>query len=140
MDGYLLSLRRLCRDKCDFWAEILDNDGDLEGCMKRHFARLELTPLDKTPAGYQEIEALLINEFSSKLNINDDALVKSFVWDLLEYFEHAFLEYPLQADPINMKQSFIIKTKSRDLTVSYHIIVPEKTKAIAVGLANRTEI
>jgi hypothetical protein len=114
-------------------------EGDMEECLNKHFERLGVTLLNKTPAGYQEIEQLLMNEFNAKLNINDDSLVKSFVWDLLEYLQHMFLEYSLHADPINMKQSFIIKAKSREHTDSYHIIVPNKTKAIAIGLATRTQ-
>jgi hypothetical protein len=137
MDGYLLSLRRLSRDKCDLWAEILDIDGDFEECINRYLTRLNITLLDKAPAGYQEIEELLIREFKSKLNINDDTLIRSFVWDLLEYFQHTFIEYSLQEDPINNKQSFIIKARSTDKTDSYHIIVPNRINAIAVGLANR---
>jgi hypothetical protein len=138
MDGYLLSLRRLSRDKCDLWAEVLDIDLDFEECINRYFARLDISLLDKTPAGYQEIEELLNREFKSILKVNDDTMIMSFVWDLLEYFQHTFIEYSLQEDPINKKQSFIIKARSTDNTDSYHIIVPNRIKAIAVGLANRT--
>jgi hypothetical protein len=139
MDGYLLSLRRLSSNKCDFWAEILDIGGDIDECLNRHLDRLDAALLDKIPAGYKEIEQLLTYEFSSKLVINDDALVKSFVWDLLEYLQHSFLEYSLNYDPINMKQSFIVKAKSKDHANSYHIIIPNQTKAVVIGLATRTQ-
>ncbi|MGD8914390.1 MAG: hypothetical protein PVJ68_16865 [Candidatus Thiodiazotropha sp.] len=139
MDGYLLSLRRLSSNKCDFWAEILEFDGDIDECLNRHLDRLEAALLDKIPAGYKEIEQLLTHEFSSNLVINDNALVKSFVWDLLEYLQHSFLEYSLNEDPVNMKQSFIVKAKAKDHTISYHIIIPNKSKAVVIVLATRSQ-
>lgn len=137
LDGYLLSLRRLSGNRCDFWAEIFDVEGDVEDGFRQCLVGREVTLLDKSPVGYTEIDGVLETHLLSKLKVKDEALHKLFAWDIVEFIQMSFRLLEPEIDPISTKKAFLINAESAFHGRYVYIVVPVRNRAIAVGLATR---
>ncbi|MCP4233118.1 MAG: methylated-DNA--[protein]-cysteine S-methyltransferase [Aestuariibacter sp.] len=82
LGGYLLSLRRLSGNQCDFWAETFEIDSDLESSVKKYLASREISLLNTSHVGYKEVDETLEKHLFSKLQIKNESLQKLFVWDI----------------------------------------------------------
>ncbi|MCU7843415.1 MAG: hypothetical protein KZQ93_06210 [Candidatus Thiodiazotropha sp. (ex Monitilora ramsayi)] len=137
LDGYLHSLRRLSGNKCDYWAEVFEITGDIKFSFRERANVLEVNILDFIPVGYRELEAFFETEFRSSLKSQEGDLIKLFVWDVVEYIQMTFRDVDPEVDPIHEKQSFIARAQSKFHGNYSYVVVPVKTKAIAVGVAAR---
>ncbi|MCG8093239.1 MAG: hypothetical protein JAZ17_06355 [Candidatus Thiodiazotropha endolucinida] len=138
LDGYLLSLRRLSGNKSDFWAEIVDIEGDVENSFCSQMKEREIELNRKEYVGYKEIEIYLETQLNEKLNLSEGSLVNMFVWDIVEFLQQAFSVNELEYDPIRLKESFLIMAMSEFHGNFHYIVVPFKGKAIAMGMVNRS--
>jgi hypothetical protein len=137
LDGYLLSLRRLSGNKSDFWAEIVNVEGDVEKSLRSQMKMNDIELKEKELVGYREIESFLENQLTEKLNVNEYSLVKLFVWDVVEFIQQSFIENNQEQDPIHLKKSFIIKAMSKFHGNYSYLVIPINGKALVLGLANR---
>jgi hypothetical protein len=137
LDGYLLSLRRLSGNKSDFWAEIVNIEGDAEKSLRCQMKNSGIELKEKELVGYREIESFLENQLAEKLNVDDSSMVKLFAWDMVELIQQSFMEAEQDKDPIYLKESFIMQAMSKFHGSYYYFVVPVNDKAILVGLANR---
>ena len=137
LDGYLLSLRRLSGNKSDFWAEIVDIEGDVEKSFCSQMKERDIELKNKKFVGYKEIESLLETQLNEKLKLSEGSLVNMFVWDIVEFLQQSFSENELEHDPIHLKESFVIMAMSKFHGIYHYLVVPAKGKAIAMSLANR---
>ncbi|MES2676677.1 MAG: hypothetical protein V4660_20740 [Pseudomonadota bacterium] len=137
LDGYLLSLRRLSGNLCDFWAEIFDINGDVEVGFREHLVDREITLLDRSPVGYKEIDVVLEKHLLSKLGVEDVSLLKLFSWDIVEFIQMSFRHLDPEIDPISTKQAFLINAESGFHGQYIYIVIPVINQAIAIGLAIR---
>lgn len=137
LDGYLLSLRRLSGNLCDFWAEIFDVEGDVEEGFRQHLVGREVTLLDKSPVGYKEVDVVLETHLLSKLKVKDESLRELFCWDIVEFIQMSFRLLEPEIDPISTKEAFLINAESEFHSQYVYIVVPVTNQAVAVGLATR---
>ena len=88
LNGYLHSLRRLSGNKCDFWAECVEIDSDIDNAIDKYFSKLksDCKVLKTEKIDYSTVENLLNNLVFSNLTIRDDNLIKLLAWDIVEYY------------------------------------------------------
>lgn len=137
LDGYLLSLRRVSGNKCDYWSEILDIEGDIVHSFRKHLAALEVKLIDTNTAGYREIETLFETEFRSSLDFQVEDQIRLFVWDVVEYIQMTYRDIEPNIDPINEKKALIAKAHSEFYGNYSYIVIPVGKRAVAVGVATR---
>ena len=137
LNGYLLSLRRLSGNACDFWAEVFPCSGDVEDCFRVHLAGLGVSLVGKSRVGYEEIDQILRREVFSKLVVEDESLLRVFSWDVVEYLQMSYRLTKPEIDPIFNNQSLLFKAHSELHGEYVYLVVPVNEKAIAVGFAAR---
>jgi hypothetical protein len=137
LDGYLHCLRRLSSNKSDYWAEVLEVDGEVEESFRKHLSNIEVELLDITTVGYREIESFFEDEFRSSLYVQDEDCIKLFAWDVVEYLQTSFREIKPEIEPVQEKQAFIVGAHSKFHEKYSYLVVPVKRKLIAVGVAKR---
>lgn len=137
LEGYLLSLRRLSGNRCDYWAEVIEVDDNLEDCFKKYLSALQVKFIDSSTAGYREIDSLFEAEFQSSLRFQDEDLIKLFVWDIVECIQMTFQELEPETDPIHEKKALIITANSERYGNFRYLVVPVANKVIVIGLATR---
>jgi hypothetical protein len=69
LDGYLLSLRRLSGNKCDFWANTFDIEDDLEESLLNHLNEMpiEVSLGNKSTIGFSDFDEILQKYIFSNL-------------------------------------------------------------------------
>lgn len=137
LDGYLLALRRLSGNRCDFWAEIFETDTNVEDDFKKHLASRDIELLNSSPADYKDIDKALEVNLLSKLLISDESLLKLFSWDIVEYIQMSYRLIEPEIDPVSSKQAAIINAKSDFHGRYVYILIPVQNRGVAVGLATR---
>ena len=137
LDGYLLALRRLSGNRCDFWAETFDLQGDVVDDFKRHLSKRDISLLDSSSIGYKEIDKALEEHSFSKLHIADESLLKLFAWDIVEYIQMSYRLIEPEIDPISSGRAILINAESKFHGRYVYIVVPVQNKSLAVGLATR---
>lgn len=137
LDGYLLSLRRLSGNACDFWAEVFPCPGDIEDCFKVHLAGRGVSLFEKYNVGYEEIDQILQRELFSKLVVKDESLLRLFAWDVVEYLQMSYRLIKPEIDPVLNNQSLVFKANSEFHGQYVYLVVPVNDKAVAVGFAVR---
>jgi len=137
LDGYLLSLRRLSGNRCDFWAEIFDIENDAKSDFNRSLSDRDVTLLDSSPAGYREVDEVLEKHLFSKLAVAEEALLKLFAWDIVEYIEMSYRLLEPKIDPLYSKEAILINAESKFHGRYVYIVIPVKNRGVAVGLATR---
>ena len=137
LDGYLLSLRRLSNNQCDFWAEIFELSDGIENSFKKHLSGLDVTLLSHEPVGYRDIDAILNDHLFSKLIGLSDPVKKLFAWDIVEYLQMSYREIDPEIDPISSKEALLFNAVSEFHGKYIYIVIPVVNCAVAVGLATR---
>jgi len=137
LSGYLLALRRLSGNRCDFWTEIFDLKGDVVDDFKRYLLNRDINLLDSLSIGYKEIDNVLEEHSFSKLHIADESLLKLFAWDIVEYIEMSYRSIKPEIDPISSNQVVLVNAESEFHGKYVYIVIPVKNKNVAVGLATR---
>lgn len=137
LDGYLHSLRRLSGNSCDFWAEIFEFENDITEGFKEYLADREVLIIDSYPVGYKEIDEILEEAVFTKLQVQDESLLKLFAWDIVDYLQLSYQLIQPEIDPISSKESLLFNAKSEFHGDYVYIVVPVKNHAIAMGLASR---
>jgi hypothetical protein len=137
LDGYLLSLRRLSGNSCDFWAETFQCADDLEKSFSSHLADRGISLIDKSSIGYREIDQVLEEHVFSKLQVEDESLLKLFAWDIVEYLQLSYRFIEPEIDPISSKKAMLLNVESEFHGKFVFMVIPVIDNAIAVGLATR---
>ncbi|MGH1540024.1 MAG: hypothetical protein ACRBHB_06360 [Arenicella sp.] len=137
LDGYLLALRRLSGNRCDFWVEAFDSESSVEDDFRKHLSNHNVTLLDSSSIGYKEIDRALEKHALSKLNIKDESLLKLFAWDIVEYIQMSYRLIEPDIDPISSNQAILINAESEFHGRYVYIVIPVQNKGLAVGLATR---
>jgi len=137
LDGYLLALRRLSGNRCDFWAEIFDLEGDVVDDFKRYLSNRDISILDSSPVGYKEIDSVLEEHSLSKLDVTDKSLLSLFAWDVVEYIQMSYRLIEPEIDPVSSNEALLINAESEFHGRYVYIVIPVKNKSVAVGLATR---
>jgi hypothetical protein len=137
LDGYLHSLRRLSGNRCDYWAEVIEVDGNFGDCFKTYLVTLDVKYIGSSAAGYREIDALFETELQSSLRFQDEDLIKLFVWDIIEYIQMTYRGTDPEIDPIRENKALIITANSACHGNFRYLVVPVEHKMIIIGLATR---
>lgn len=137
LDGYLLALRRLSGNACDFWAESFPCSVDIETSFSSHLADRNISLNGKSTIGYIEIDQVLEEHVFSKLQVKDEALLKLFAWDIVEYLQMAYRLIEPEIDPISSKKALLFSAESDFHGKFVFMVIPVIDHAIAVGLAAR---
>jgi hypothetical protein len=137
LDGYLLALRRLSGNRCDFWAEIFDLEGDVVEDFKRYLSTRDISLLDSSPVGYKEIDKVLEGHSLSKLDVTDESLLSLFAWDIVEYIQMSYRLIEPEIDPVSSNQAILVNAESEFHGRYVYIVIPVQNKSVAVGLATR---
>ena len=137
LDGYLLALRRLSGNQCDFWAEIFDSKGNLEDDFRKYLSSRDVALINSSPVGYKEIDNVLEIHTLSKLQIKDESLLKLFAWDIVEYIQMSYRLIEPEIDPVSSNKAILINAESEFHGRYVYIVIPVQNKCVAVGLATR---
>ena len=137
LDGYLLALRRLSGNRCDFWAEIFDIEGDVVDDFKKYVSNRDISILDSSPIGYKEINRVLEEHSLSKLDVTDESLLSLLAWDIVEYIQMSYRLIEPEIDPISSNQAMLINAESEFHGRYVYLVIPVQNKSVAVGLATR---
>ena len=137
LDGYLLALRRLSGNRCDFWAEIFESKNNVEDDFKKHLSNRDVVILNSSPVGYKEIDKVFNTHSLSKLHVKDKSLLKLFAWDVVEYIQMSYRLIEPEIDPISSNQAILINAESDFHGRYVYIVIPVQNKCVAVGLATR---
>lgn len=137
LDGYLLALRRLSGDRCDFWAEVFDSKNSVEDDFRTHVSNRNIELLDSLPVGYKEIDKALWEHSLSKLNIKNESLLKLFAWDIVEYIQMSYRLIDSEIEPISSAKALLINAESKFHGRYVYVVIPVQNKGVAVGLATR---
>jgi hypothetical protein len=143
LDGYLRCLRRLNKNKCDYWVEQFEISGEVETSFSEYATGIDVKIMNCDLVGYREIEVFFEKEFSSTLKSLEEDQIKLFAWDVVEYIQMTFRGKDPDQDPIYKKHSFIASMKHHTRAQSdFHgyfrdIVVSVKDRATVVGVAAR---
>ena len=137
LTGYLLSLRRLSSNKCDFWADTIDLNGSVLESLESHLKGREITLGDSSVAGYSEVDNMLRERVFSNLTLADENLLKLFAWDIIELIEMAYRLIEPEINPIASGKALLINANSEFHGDYVYLVIPVDAQAILVGVANR---
>ena len=137
LDGYLHALRRLTKNRCDFWAESFDVDGDIEKSFRCHLGG-DISLTGKEVVKFKEISKTLNDYLFGRLFLNDaDDIVSCMRWDIEECIQSSFSQIEPEIDPIYEGRSLLFNASSSFHEKYVYIVVPVISKAIVIGLASR---
>ena len=94
--------------------------------------------IDSSPVGYKEIYETLSEAVFTKLQVQDESLLKLFTWDIVDYLQLSYQLIQPEIDPISSKEALLFNVKSEFHGDYVYIVVPIKNHAIAMGLATRS--
>ncbi len=141
LDGYLQSLRRLSGNQCDFWAELIEIETDLESDLTAYLRKKSIAVLDRKPVGIGELRALLDLHLLSKLKVDDADLHRLLAWDIIEFIRMSYRmrqSRPVR-DPISRRESFVADVGSDFHGKRVIIAIPVERRCIAISLATRAD-
>lgn len=137
LNGYLLALRRLSGNRCDFWAEVIDLKGDVVDDFKQYLSNRDISLIDSSPIGYKEIDQVLEEHSLSKLDVADESFLSLFAWDIVEYIQMSYRLIEPEINPVSSNQALLINAESKFHGRYVYIVIPVQNKSVAVGLASR---
>ena len=141
LNGYLHSLRRLSGNKCDFWAECVEIDSDIDNAIDKYFSKLksDCKVLKTEKIDYSTVENLLNNLVFSNLTIRDDNLIKLLAWDIVEYYGLAStaLDSEGEFNPLVSNGAIKISVQSDFYESCVYYVVQIANFAVVTGLAIR---
>ncbi len=139
LDGYLLSLRRLSGNKCDFWANTFEIEGDLEKSLLNHLNEMpiEVSLGNKTTIGFSEIDEVLQKHIFSNISIKDENLLKLFAWDIVEFIDMTYRLLEPRINPISDGHALLFDATSEFHGDYVYMIIPVLQQAVIIGLATR---
>jgi hypothetical protein len=139
LEGYLLSLRRLTGNRCDFWSFMVPLDGGIEESLEAHFARINAgaTILGKAFIGYAELEALLRDHLLSKLEAGEKSHFELFTWDITEFIQMSYRELESESDPLRTREAISFDARSEFHGNHVYIVIPVQDEALVIGLGAR---
>ncbi len=141
LNGYLHSLRRLSGNKCDFWAESVEIESDIDNTIDKYFSKLESNnkALKKEEIDYSTVEKLLKDLVFSNLNVRDDNLIKLFAWDIVEYYGLASTALDPEGgfNPLVSNGAIKVSVQSDFYESCVYYVVQIANFAVVTGLAIR---
>ncbi|WP_334079057.1 hypothetical protein [Microbulbifer sp. M83] len=139
LEGYLLALRRLSGNRCDFWSLTTPLKDDVEKSLKAHFSGIgaDTTIIGKTAIGYAELETLLDHHVFSRLEAGEKTHCELFGWDIVEFIQMSYRELEPEIDPLHTREAMSFDVSSRSHGAHVYIVVPVKEKALVIGLGAR---
>ena len=141
LNGYLHSLRRLSGNKCDFWAERVEIETDIDNTIDEYFSTLESNSkvLEIERIDYSTVEKLLDTLVFSNLNIKDGDLIKLFAWDIVEYYGLAStaVDPEREFNPLVSNGAIKVSVQSDFHNSCVYYVVQITSFAIFTGLAIR---
>ena len=138
LDGYLHALRRLSGSRCDFWVDVFNLKEDVIGDFKNHLSNQKVALGDELGIDYKGLDKVLQENVLSKLAVVDEALLKFFSWDIVEYIQMSYRLIEPEIDPVSSKEAKVISAESEFHGRYIYVLIPVENKCIAVGLATRT--
>ena len=139
LEGYLLALRRLSGNRCDFWALTTPLKDDVEKSLKAHFSGIDadITIIGKTAIGYTELETLLDHYVFSRLEAGERTHFEQFGWDIIEFIQMSYRELEPEIDPLHTREAMSFDVSSQFHSEHVYIVVPVEEKALVIGLGGR---
>jgi len=135
--GYLQSFRRMSGNRCDFWSNPIDLDGDIAGSIDSIIADTDVRISVNLPAGYKEVDALLDRYVFPMLNVADEDLCKLFAWDIVEYIELCCREVDPVTTPLSRREARVFEGSSGFHPMLAYLVVPIRSRALVIALGTR---
>ncbi|MGQ7273126.1 hypothetical protein [Marinobacter sp. V034] len=139
IEGYLLALRRLSGNRCDFWSLTTPLKDDVENSLKAYFSGIdaETTIIGKTAIGYAELETHLDQHLFSRLEGGEEIHRELFGWDIVEFIQMSYRELEPEIDPLRSRQAMCFDVSSRFYGEHFYLAVPVKETVLIIGLGAR---
>jgi hypothetical protein len=141
LQGYLQSLRRLCRRQCDFHADSFLVENDIHVSIEKYINKLgsEFRFKGIKQLTYQEVESILENNLILELEVENQNTTKLFLWDIVEYFGLASTALNPNGDfnPLVSKGALAVEVHSSHYSSSTVFVVVIEKHAIVIWLSVR---
>jgi len=137
--GYLQSLQRLCKKRCDFDATIIPMETDLNETVTKYVAGFngDFECIAQQKINFEEIEDLLQNYIYSNLSITNIDQIKLIDWDIIEFYGKASLEPGSTSDvnPLVTNGAIQVSITSKHYQSCAHFVVELGGHAVVTSLA-----
>ncbi|NRB38575.1 MAG: hypothetical protein HRU20_08925 [Pseudomonadales bacterium] len=141
LNGYLHSLRRLCKESCDFWAEVIDVKESVNQSIQNYIAQFEDQILIKSTRdiSFSDVELLLEKYIFSNLTITNPDQLKLLAWDIVEYYGAAALDQSFEShfNPLVSNGAIQLTVDSSFHKTQVYYVVKIGNKLIITGLGIR---
>jgi len=139
LNGYFQVLRRLSKNRCDFWSELIEIDGTLENTIEEYLESKESVEfLNKKDISYSEVQELYESYIFSNITVSTVAH-KLLTYDIVEYYGLASTSTDSNNDfnPLISNGAVLLNVRSEFHSEYIYYVVEYGNKAIVTGLATR---
>ena len=139
LNGYLQSMRRLGLNQCHYSSIVRKIQGDFQeeiDLFKQIFDE-SYTVIDENKYSYQQIQQLHKDLIYSKLKINDKEIIRSFDWDIVEYFGLASTSVGNEWNPIVKNGAIVLTLQAKKFKTLVYYFVEVGGFMVVIRLSER---
>lgn len=139
LNGYLHSLRRLSRNKCDFSARSIEScKSTSDKIFTEHLRNIDSTVLNSKSINLREVESFLFEYLDSNLSNLKSEITHLLVWDIVEYVQHILLNANI--DPLNDVDWCLCSLKDDYNEEAYLLVITLDKELLSLNFSKRQDI